>query len=117
MVDDTGRLAAELRDARSAQRLSLRSASAKAEISATYLQKLERGLVAKPSPTVLQGLAGALGISYRRLMELAGYTTPPTNARSVTGVQQRMASVSLTEVEERSVLAFIDHLVSHRRGS
>jgi transcriptional regulator with XRE-family HTH domain len=117
MVDDTGRLAAELRDARSARRLSLRGASAKAEISATYLQKLERGLVAKPSPTVLQGLAGALGISYRRLMELAGYTAPPTNARSVTGVQQRMASVSLTEVEERSVLAFIDHLVSHRRDS
>ena len=84
-----------------------------AEISAAYLQKLERGQVDEPSPRILRRLAAALGIEYTRLMELAGYEVASTR-RPASRLATRFAAADLTETEERAVAAFIDHLVAQR---
>jgi len=52
---------------------SLQVVAQAAKISASYLQKLERGVVNSPSPRVLRRLAAVLELAYLRLMELAGY--------------------------------------------
>lgn len=70
MLDD---LARTLRAARTMRGMSLAQTAAKAKISTAYVQKLERGEVASPSPHVLRALGGALEISYEELMRLAGY--------------------------------------------
>jgi transcriptional regulator with XRE-family HTH domain len=71
-----------LHDARTARGLSLEAAGRAAKISQGYLHKLEAGRVGNPSPRVLLRLAGVLGVSYGRLMELAEYVMPdePTGA-------------------------------------
>ena len=74
---DPGQLGRELSSARRAAGRSLRDVADAAEISATYLQKLERSQVDEPSPKILQRLATALNIGYGRLMQLAGYEAPP----------------------------------------
>jgi len=108
-------LGRELSSARKAAQRSLRDVADVADISAAYLQKLERSQVDQPSPKILRRLAAALGVSYGRLMELAGYESPPP--RRVAGpLDARFAGVGLTEVEERAVAAFIDHLVAQRPG-
>jgi transcriptional regulator with XRE-family HTH domain len=69
-------LGRELRETRSTNGLSLEATSRAARISQAYLHKLEAGVVDSPSPRVLQRLSGVLGVSYRRLMELADYLMP-----------------------------------------
>jgi transcriptional regulator with XRE-family HTH domain len=70
------RLGARLRTARTGKRLTLQVAAEAANVSTAYLHKLEAGRVKNPSPRVLHRLAGALGLSYATLMELAGYVVP-----------------------------------------
>lgn len=113
-VSDPTRLGRELAAARAGRGISLREAAASAEISAAYLQKLERSQVAEPSPKILRRLATALDLPYRRLMELAGYELPskPSNPFAA-----RLAGASLTVAEERAVSAFVDHLISQRDGN
>ena len=72
-----------LRVVRLLQGLSLKAAADRANISATYLQKLERGDVKSPSPHVLHQLAEAYNYPYARLMELAGYIYPDDLAATV----------------------------------
>jgi transcriptional regulator with XRE-family HTH domain len=69
-------LGEHLRQGRVARGLSLEAASRAAKISQGYLHKLEAGGVENPSPRVLQRLGEVLDVSYRRLMELAGYVWP-----------------------------------------
>jgi transcriptional regulator with XRE-family HTH domain len=69
-------LGAELKAVRDVKGLSLAAVAEPAEMSATYLQKLERGDVESPSPHRLHRLAEALDVSYMKLMELAGYIVP-----------------------------------------
>ena len=107
-----------LKTARVQRGLSLERASAEAKISQGYLHKLEAGRVRSPSPRVLQRLAGALGLSYERLMVAAGYLVPgdvrpeeavpvaakanPTNAellRQLEAVRAELAA--LTQTVER----------------
>lgn len=116
MGDDVGdprQLGRELASARERAKRSLRSVAGASEISAAYLQKLERGQVEEPSPRILRRLATELGIDYRRLMGFAGYDVP--SARQVANpLTSRLAGASLTETEERAVAAFIEHLVAQR---
>ena len=112
---DPARLGRELLSARSAARRSLRNIGTAAEISAAYLQKLERGQVVEPSPRILRRLASVLGIDYQRLMVLAGYEVSP-GRRTHNAFDARLADANLTQAEERAVAAFIDHLVSRREG-
>lgn len=107
-------LGRELSSARLASKRSLREVAGEAEISAAYLQKLERGQVEEPSPRILRRLATVLGVDYRKLMELAGYESPvarpPRNPMAV-----RFADAGLTQAEERAVAAFVDHLLAQRQ--
>ena len=117
MVDDeTGdakTLGRELASARLAARRSFRDVAGESEISAAYLQKLERGLVEEPSPRILRRLSEALRVDYGRLMQLAGYKIPGSR-RPASPLTTRFADARLTEAEERAVAAFIDHLVQQR---
>lgn len=110
---DLARLARELSSARLTTRRSLREVATAAEISAAYLQKLERAQVDGPSPNILRRLADALGLEYARLMELAGYEVPRLG-RGEGPLVTRFAATDLTETEERAVAAFIDHLIAQR---
>lgn len=109
-------LGAELHESRTAKRLSLRTVATAAEISPTYLQKLEANKVESPSPRVLQRLAEVLDLPYARLMTRAGYAAAPRAVESTGGhLGRKLASTGLSDVEERAVAAFIDHLVEQRR--
>ena len=107
------RLGRELLSARQASGRSLRDVAGESDISAAYLQKLERGQVDEPSPKILQRLAAVLQLDYRKLMELAGYDLPPSRVRRHP-LGARFAAADLTEAEQRAVAAFIDHLVAQR---
>lgn len=110
---DAKTLGRELASARLAARRSLRDVAGESEISAAYLQKLERGQVEEPSPRILQRLSNALRVDYSRLMQLAGYKLP-SSRRPSSPLATRFADARLTEAEERAVAAFIDHLVQQR---
>ncbi|MFT3851952.1 MAG: transcriptional regulator [Ilumatobacteraceae bacterium] len=111
---DRGQLGRELSDARAALDESLKTVGSAAGVSATYLQKLERGQVDTPSPRILRALAAHLGLPYRRLMELAGYEVPNGTTSSSGALSQTLASARLSRTEERAVAAFVDHLVEQR---
>lgn len=69
-------LGSEIRKVRQLRGLSLNAVAKPAGLSATYVQKLERGEVESPSPHRLQRLAEALGLDYADLFRLAGYPLP-----------------------------------------
>jgi len=81
-------LGKRLMDVRKLRGRSLRQAAKSADISASYLQKLERGEVKNPSPNVLSDLAKELDVPYSQLMRLAGYVVP-------TGQKSRVPEGSL----------------------
>lgn len=113
----TSELAETLRKTRSMKGLSLKAVADPADISATYLQKLERAEVHEPSPHVLYRLAQQLGLEYAQLMRLAGYVVPrphnPPNKRATHGpISFALSSEPLTEEEAQALaeyLAFLRH--------
>jgi len=117
MTVDLGK---ELKNVRLSGGLSLAAVAGPAKISPTYLQKLEAGVVNNPSPRVLQRLAGVLGISYLKLMELAGYLAeaPGKSGRSGRGGRAGRESIlqGLSEEERRAVAAFVRYLKAQRTG-
>ena len=116
------KLGDELATARQRQARSLQSVAEPANITATYLQKLERGVVQTPSPRVLARVAHALGIPYLRLMELAGYLDEEQLAEVQSRTRKRhpLADQDLSPGQWRKVTAFIRELKSDtekpRRG-
>lgn len=111
---DSQALGRELADARAARSASLKAVGLAAQISAAYLQKLERGLVESPSPRILRALAEHLELPYERLMRLAGYTTPTPEPRGTGMLTQALRSARLSHGEERAVAAFVELLVNQR---
>jgi len=73
---DPVELGRQLREVRELKGLSLKRVADPAEISAAYLQKLERGDVRDPSPHILYRLSGVLEVPYVELMRLANYVVP-----------------------------------------
>jgi len=76
----TTTLARTLRSARDARDLSLRDLTEGTRcarfpegLGSSYLNRLERGEVAEPSPHALRALAKPLRVPYARLMKEAGY--------------------------------------------
>ena len=112
-------LGKELRDARDRLGASLQATAEPAKISAAYLQKLERGQVASPSPRVLRRLASSVGLPYLRLMELARYLDEDelaeARAREPSPRPHPLAGKQLSPEEWRSVGAFITALVAVRK--
>ena len=112
------KLGKELTAAREAKGKSLEKIAEPAKISAAYLHKLEHGNVNSPSPRVLARLAQALGISYLRLMELAGYLDEEQLAkvsiRNSSAEPHPLAGQQLTPQEWRKVGDFIKTIIAQR---
>ncbi len=112
-----GTLGWRLRRARADR--SLKSVADEADITAAYLQKLERNRVRKPSPNVLHALGEELGIPYDELMELAGYVAPSGDASRVKDgnvLAYALSSEHLTEDEAAKLLEYLDWY-RHRKAS
>jgi transcriptional regulator with XRE-family HTH domain len=106
----------ELRRAREERGSSLQAIAGPANITATYLQKLERGVVETPSPRVLARLASVLGTPYLHLMELAGYLDEGQRAQLRERAPQPhpLAGQALSSEEWRAVAGFIRALKAKR---
>ena len=115
MLVELGR---ELKNARDRLGLSLQAAADTANISAAYLQKLERGQVDTPSPRVLRRLGSSVGLPYLRLLELARYLDEAelteARTRKPSPVPHPLAGRQLTQEEWRAVGAFIKTLIAQR---
>ena len=114
------KLGRELGDARGRRRLSLQAVAEPANISAAYLQKLERGVVDTPSPRVLGRLAAVLGVPYLGLMQLAGYLDDGQRAEAQLRLGKEphpLAGQVLSPAEWRAVGSFIDELKARRRAT
>jgi HTH-type transcriptional regulator, competence development regulator len=106
--------------ARSLKDLSLKAVAGPADISSTYLQKLERGEVKDPSPHVLHRLAEQLDLPYPELMQLAGYVVPASGRRSSTRqrggpISHALSSEPLTEEEATALAEYLAFLRHQRR--
>jgi transcriptional regulator with XRE-family HTH domain len=108
---DTAELGARLREVRDLRDLSLKAVAEPAEISPTYLQKLERGLVQSPSPRVLKRLSDVLRVPYSQLMELAGYVFPrgtgAPGSRGPNVVMRALANEALTADEAQALTQYL----------
>ncbi len=109
----------ELKTERKSKGLSLHAVAKPAKISATYLQKLESGIVKNPSPRVLNRIAEVLEVSYSKLMKLAGYILP---APLSTGTPDKadlpkdtLYPGDLSAEELKAVAAFIAYLKAQRK--
>jgi transcriptional regulator with XRE-family HTH domain len=112
-------MASELGDAlgraRSMKRKSLRTIAEPAEISPTYLQKLERGEVRDPSPNVLYRLSEQLDLPYAELMQLAGYVVPALDlAGPSRRVRHALVREPLTPDEEAALTSYLGYLRSQK---
>jgi HTH-type transcriptional regulator, competence development regulator len=113
-------LAEALGAARAMKGLSLKAVADPAEISATYLQKLERGEVRDPSPHVLHRLSEELGLDYGELLRMAGYIVPKASKRHSAmanggPISHALSSEALTE-EEAAILAEYLTFIRKQRG-
>lgn len=99
--------------------LSLKAVADPARISAAYLQKLERGDVGEPSPHILYRVADVLGLSYVRLMRLAGYIVPTGSRKgdeSKAGtIGFALSSEAVTEEEAQALAEYLAFLRSRRQ--
>jgi HTH-type transcriptional regulator, competence development regulator len=112
-------LGSRLASVRKVKGLSLRGTARDAGISPPYLQKIERGEVKQPSPSVLHGLAGALGIKYGDLMELAGYLLPARTrgSASVNVLAQALSADDLSAEELEQLAEYLAFMRRDRHGS
>ena len=113
-------LGEELRRLRELKGYSLRAVEhkTKKKISNSYLYQLESGAVKEPSPNILYELAQAYGVSYKSLMELAGYVFPVSKEDRARGHASVAFSAlgDLTEEEEERVLDFVEFMRHKRRA-
>lgn len=116
MADEKPTLGQTLKSVRDLQDKSLKAVADGAQISPAYLQKLEKGDVAAPSPHVLHRLAGELGVDYLELMRLAGYVVPGATGGSSGALAQALSAQDLTEDEARALAAFLKMYRSGQLG-
>lgn len=98
---------------------SLKSVTERADITPTYLQKLERDEVKKPSPNILHALADALDVPYSELMTLAGYVVPNADAERVRDgavLEYALSSERLSDDEAGALLEYLDWY-RHRKAT
>lgn len=109
----TDRLGNILRKRRDEIGLSLRQVEEKTGISNAYLSQLENHKIAKPSPLVLKKLADFYGLSYIRLMQLAGY--PPISKKAHAIVFRTSSGLEeITPEEEKELLEYLKFIRMRR---
>jgi HTH-type transcriptional regulator, competence development regulator len=86
------------------------------EVSNSHLSQLENNKILKPSPHVLDALAGAYKTSYDDLMKRSGYVSTATDT---TGKRRAKASTfavqGLTTDEEKVLLEYLAFIREQRR--
>lgn len=111
----------ELGNVRESRGQSLRAVSRAAEMSPTYLQRLERDEIRTPSPKKLLALSRALNIPYDRLMLLAGYAEPEGAGRATEQapthgpIARALLAEDLTEDEADALAEYLAFRRSRRR--
>jgi transcriptional regulator with XRE-family HTH domain len=104
-------LGPRLIEVRKLRQKSLRKVAEGADISASYLQKLEQGQVKNPSPNVLYAISEALDVSYSSLMKAAGYVVPRGQKRhspeGASVLAHALSSEELTEDEARELAKYL----------
>lgn len=122
MTSNSSELAKALHGARAMKGLSLRAVAEPADISPTYLQKLERAEVQDPSPNILHRLSEQLGLDYSDLMTKAGYVVPATSKRrggvlrGSGAVSHALSTEPLTTEEEEALSHYLGYLRSQKGG-
>jgi transcriptional regulator with XRE-family HTH domain len=88
----------------------------KKKVSNAYLSQIENDQIKKPSPNILHALAELYGISFEKLMDMAGYfTTPSMRAESERhGRAATFAEHNLTPDEEAQLLDFLQFIRSRK---
>ena len=107
-------LGEQLQVVRKMRGLSLQAVAKPSEISAAYLQKLERGDVKEPSPHVLHRLAETLDLPYERLMKLAGYEVPRADAQRAADTDVLGFALSSERLSEDERTALAEYLAWYR---
>jgi transcriptional regulator with XRE-family HTH domain len=117
MAAELGR---RLRGVRELRGWSLARTAEEANVSTAYIQKLERGEVASPSPHKLRTLAQALEIPYEEAMRLAGYWFPEPDASSgdaaVRMLAEALQAENLTAAELEDLGEYLRFRRSQQRG-
>lgn len=114
-------LGTELARVRELRGRSLKSVSEQADMSTTYLQRLERDEIQSPSPHKLYALSEALEIPYVELMKLAGYVIPREGKRKSEAVSSgplafALSATELTEEEARDLAEYLAFLRGRKRS-
>ncbi|MHA1227402.1 MAG: helix-turn-helix domain-containing protein [Candidatus Hodarchaeales archaeon] len=107
-----------LKRVRKERKLTLRVVEKRTGISNAYLSQVENGKILKPSPSILYKLAECYGVSYEKLMQLAGYPLPAISVKMEKMEPSFRLDSSfddLTEEEKKRVLEYIEFLKSRRR--
>jgi HTH-type transcriptional regulator, competence development regulator len=89
---------------------SLRQVEDKTGISNAYLSQVENHKITQPSPSVLQKLAELYGISYSRLMGLAGHPAVDGRGRKPVFFRTSSGLKEITREEERELLDYLRFL-------
>lgn len=111
-----GQYLASIREDRDLSQRDVEKATEKV-VSNAYLSQIENGLIKKPNPNILHGLAELYAISYEDLMERAGYIVP-TRSRSAEQRHGRIATFAghnLTDEEESKLVEFLGYLRSRKK--
>jgi transcriptional regulator with XRE-family HTH domain len=82
------------------------------QVSNAYLSQIENDQIQKPSPNILHALAELYGISFEKLMDMAGYFTSATAhaAGQRHGRAATFAEHNLTAEEEAQLLDYLQFI-------
>jgi len=120
IMDDKNKLGKFLKEARKAEKATLRFVEQQTGISNAYLSQLENGKIRQPSPTLLYKLCELYDVSYAEAMNLAGYPLPnesdiPNEPIDTAGPGLFTRFGDITADEEKKLAEYLDFLRSKPR--
>lgn len=109
------KLGSFLKDLRKKKGASLRDIEKATNISNAYLSQLENDRVKNPSPKILNNLAIYYGISYSKLLELAGYQAADDNDGIKPKFRKNGIFDDISENEKEKLIEYLQFLRSRRK--
>lgn len=88
------------------------------QVSNPYLSQIENDKIQKPSPNILHALAELYGISFEKLMDMAGYFVS-SEKRTATERHGRVATFAehnLTPEEELELMQYLQFIRGRKRS-
>ncbi len=87
------------------------------QVSNAYLSQIENDKIQKPSPNIIHSLAELYGISFEKLMEMAGYLMSSTKRTDDErhGRVATFAEHNLTPEEESEMIQFLQFMRGRKR--